>query len=222
VLRFAAGLIFYNELKGLQRLIPTLQHMEKIYAIDGRFPEYPGNSDLSNDGSREFLKSFSNVVLIDAPKVQEVEKRNIYLRSAEADDIDVLLVIDADEYIVEADWAKFHSQCLTKMSLPGLYRVRGWNAGTFDPWPRLVHPPKDFEYYLIHYAFRHRPTGVYENAGHFARLGIEGIKIMHDDAMRSKEQAASSAKYQNWLVKYENYKLETQQAQDRKAGVIPY
>lgn len=188
-----------------------------MYAVDGKFKEYPGDfQPLSTDGSREFLKSFSNITIIDRPDSYEIDKRNAYLEAAGKDDMDVLLVIDADEYIQSINWAQFFTACHVQMSRPGLYKVRGFDNGTFDPWPRLVHPPKDFEYHILHYGFRYKPSGYFNNASTFARTEIKGVKIMHDEAHRTPEQLQSARSYQMWLRDYEERKLEDFRAEAEK------
>jgi len=110
-MKIAAGMIFYDDLSSLKRLMPTL-HVDVIYAIDGRFHGFESPNPLSTDGSREYLKSFKNVILVDAPDLPEVEKRNIYLRLCKEE---FLLVVDSDVWF-EGDWTEFRDEINEKVN----------------------------------------------------------------------------------------------------------
>jgi len=104
-MKIGVGLIFFNDVKSLKKCIPTL-NVDQIYAIDGRFKNFNSPTPLSNDGSREYLEGFPNVKLIDAPDLEQVDKRNIYLKECKED---FLIVIDSDEW-VEGDWTLFRNE----------------------------------------------------------------------------------------------------------------
>src|SRR5215212_1670147 len=78
-LRLAAGIIFFNDYSSLKRCLDSLIYsVDVIFAIDGKFPNFPADSDLSTDGSRELVKSYPRCMLIDFPR-SEFEKRGKYL-----------------------------------------------------------------------------------------------------------------------------------------------
>ena len=89
-MKIGIGLIFYDDLESLKRCIPTI-HADTIYAIDGRFKNFNSPNPLSTDGSREFLQSFANVKLTDVPDLEQVEKRNFYLKECKEDFLVLLL-----------------------------------------------------------------------------------------------------------------------------------
>ena len=101
-MKIGIGLIFYDDLESLKRCMPTVE-ADTIYAIDGRFKGYDTPNALSTDGSREYLQTFDNVVLIDAPDLPQFEKRNTYLKACKED---FLFVVDSD-HLMEGDWKLF-------------------------------------------------------------------------------------------------------------------
>lgn len=109
-MKIAVGLIFFDDVNGLKRCIPTLK-VDKIYAVDGRFKNFKGKEPLSTDGSREYLQTFKHIQLIDAPDLEEVDKRNVYLRACKED---FLLRIDSDEWL-EGDWSEFRKEISNKV-----------------------------------------------------------------------------------------------------------
>src|SRR5438876_1193322 len=107
--KMAAGIIFFNDHSNLERCLQSINDgVDMIFAIDGRFPNFPGSSDLSTDGSRELVRSYSKCLLIDFPG-QEFKKRSKYLDYCSIYSIDVLLIIDSDEFVLDnaSDWNLF-------------------------------------------------------------------------------------------------------------------
>jgi hypothetical protein len=97
----AAGIVFFDDEKGLQRCLSSIQpYMDIIIAIDGKFKYFDDDHDLSIDNSRKVVESFSNEVYYSYPNLTEIDKRNRYLEIAGTQGIDFLLVIDSDEYAV--------------------------------------------------------------------------------------------------------------------------
>lgn len=106
--KIAAGVCFYNDLLSLRRTLESLQkdNVDLIICVDGRFKHFgtPGKyPDLSDDGSRELVLSYDNTVLIDMPDSWETQKRQAYVEACEDFNIDYLLIIDSDEYILYDD-----------------------------------------------------------------------------------------------------------------------
>lgn len=80
-----AVLIVYNDYPLIKEAISSIKgKVDSIVAVDGRFSDFPGGDDLSTDGTREYLLS-EGVQLIDAPLLDEVAKRNLYLVGEEGD-----------------------------------------------------------------------------------------------------------------------------------------
>lgn len=106
--KLAAGIVAYHDAKGLQRLLDSIHEgVDLSIVIDGKFPQYPDKSDLSQDGMREIALSYDNTLLIDFP-APEYDKRSKYLDVCEEQNVDYLLILDTDEYAeTGADWKAF-------------------------------------------------------------------------------------------------------------------
>jgi hypothetical protein len=199
---FAAGVIFFNEAASLKRCLDSLTDFDRVYCVDGRFPMYPGTSELSTDGSREIVKQYPNAELADCFG-DEVEKRNRYLELAARDGIKYVLIIDADEWLSYKDWQLFRKEC-ESLATPSIYRMFAFDGVEgFYRQPRLVHHPELFEYFLSHCVFRFKPTRYYANHGEFSTYVVKGFRIMSDDSLRSDQHLQDLETYQKRLVNYE-------------------
>jgi hypothetical protein len=63
----AAGIVFFDDEKGLQRCLSSIQSfVDLIIAIDGKFKYFEDDHDLSIDNSRKVVESFQmqNITVI--------------------------------------------------------------------------------------------------------------------------------------------------------------
>jgi hypothetical protein len=138
----AALISFYNDKKGLERLITSMQpgEFDLIVTVDGKYPHYGEeniDTPLSNDGSREYLQKLAasykktkegpSVVLLNKPDY-EFRKRQAYLDYLHARNFRGYgLVIDTDEYIDNklTEFDKFYEE-ITQMC-EKRQENRGWN-----------------------------------------------------------------------------------------------
>lgn len=115
----AAGIITYQDCKGLERCIDSIiDGVDIIFVIDGKYPEY-GTSDspqYSTDGTLELCQAYNDrlgyEMIVRYVKMSDSQrmKRNAYLSLASEHKCPFLLVIDADEYIAKgADWQQFRT-----------------------------------------------------------------------------------------------------------------
>lgn len=186
-----------------------------IFAVDGKFPNFTADSDLSTDGSREVVRSYSKCVLIDLPS-SEYEKRAIYLKYCYIYSIDILLIIDSDEFILNnADWDLFRNNLKRIIfdrdkCLHNIYAVRlqtNANDGKFLPYPRIWYRPGDMEYHGgRHYFYRNKNLLVINipHQGDHSLNTIEGVELGHNHLLRSESHMKSRFAYQYWLQNFEN------------------
>lgn len=202
-MKIGVGLIFFDDLKSLQRCIPTLD-VDTIYAIDGRFKGYKTSNALSTDGSREYLQSFTNVVLIDAPDLEQFEKRNMYLKACNEE---FLFVVDSD-HLMEGDWKLFKKELDDKVNLKNGY---GYSF-------KIIDKKRGTEHYqilgfykpnLVRYRYMHDWYEVdgerilpYSYGGNNTIL--QTLKVYNDDSFRPKNRQTMG---NFWRVK--NRKKET-------------
>lgn len=89
--------ITYNDMPLIQQAVESVCNLvDGIVVVDGRFEDFPqlNGSDLSTDGTLEYLDGIENVHLIEAPNLSEIHKRNCYLMGGVGD---WYLHLDADE-----------------------------------------------------------------------------------------------------------------------------
>lgn len=102
-----------------------------MFCVDGRFKHYRADTALSNDGSRELVKSYSNTMLIDVPDAYEIEKRQRYVDACSLlhrqgkevmnrEEPDFLLIVDSDEYVLEYDAEVFEKEIAVVRGEPWL------------------------------------------------------------------------------------------------------
>jgi hypothetical protein len=159
-IKLAAGIIFFNDYSSLQRCLDSIYHdIDIVFVIDGKFPTFPSTSDLSTDGSRELVTSYPKCVLIDFPK-SEFEKRSKYLEISALYYVDVLLIIDSDEFVLpDANWKLFRhnlkrvifdrDRCAYNVYAIELQGV----DNRFLAYPRLWFKPSEMEYYCGRHFF---------------------------------------------------------------------
>lgn len=111
-----AAICFYNAYEELERCLDSLDlrngGIDLAICVDGKYPNFKGRTKLSDDGSRDLVKSYPGTILLDKPDY-EIHKRNEYLWACglTVPITDYILIIDSDEYInpENKDWKAFRS-----------------------------------------------------------------------------------------------------------------
>jgi len=100
--RTVACIIYYNEMDNdnLERCLKSIHNkFNYIVAVDGAYKEFPHDNFLSTDGSTELAKKYcSNVIIPNREWVDEIEKRNSYLKRLCYGDF--VVIIDSDEEMI--------------------------------------------------------------------------------------------------------------------------
>lgn len=97
--RIVGCLNVWNDLPALKRTIDSWRtYVDHIIVVDGAYDT--SEHGLSTDGTREFMSSFPNVTLIDAPGMDQCAKRTKYLEAGRSGDY--LFIVDADESVTNA------------------------------------------------------------------------------------------------------------------------
>lgn len=208
-MKVAVGLIFYDDLESLKRCLPTLD-ADTIYAIDGRFKGFNSPNLLSTDGSRKFLQSFENVNLIDAPDLEEIDKRNIYLKECKED---FLFVVDSDHWI-EGDWNSFREELDKKVNDENGYGYWFW-INDLDRKSNHYQCLGFFRPNQIRYRYRH---DWYEHAGkrivpysHNNRYTkLKTVKVFNDKSLRTTARKTSGDSWYKQSRKKELRKTKQQ------------
>jgi hypothetical protein len=219
----AAGIVFFDDEKGLQRCLSSIQSfVDLIIAIDGKFKYFEDDHDLSIDNSRKVVELFPNATYHCYPNLTEIDKRNKYLEIAGTEGIDFLLVIDSDEYAV-IDINEF-SKNLAKIKeyktgapvngkskdTPDVYGVKIFEKHFEKPdfireryIERIFYKPAKLRYHLIHCNLVdvNDPTRNFTTRKY--TFEINGITLYNDDDLRNNHYLQRSIQYQNNLLQNE-------------------
>jgi hypothetical protein len=210
----AVGYCYYNDLKSIQRGIPTfVDDVDFVFAIDGRFSLREG-PDYSDDGSTEYLELFKNVIIRKFVGMEH-DKRNVYMELCEEMDIDVLLIIDSDEFIMEgADWELFRDNIdKIKNEVSSIYGMKAYSGITesmehytmrgdeqFAIYPRVWINPGTIRYEKAHCIFRVNGNLIRSPPN---LKPVEGVSLAMSDEFRDEDYLKKTSEYQAKMIKYE-------------------
>jgi hypothetical protein len=199
-MKIACGYCYYNDVESIKRGLPTFaDKVDYIFAIDGKFSLRNG-PDYSDDGSTEYLQSFKNVI-IERFVGMEHDKRQKYIDLAVKNNVDVLIIIDSDEYVDSADWDLFREN-LSKIinSEQNIHGVNFFTDGNITQYPRIWIRPHQIKYWNAHCLF--------EVNGNVIRSPkslkpVLGITLKMDDSKRSEQYLKDTTDYQYKMIAFE-------------------
>lgn len=232
-MKIALGTIFYNNKPELERQIYSIPYgsITHYIGIDGifnyNFGKDGNKTGLSNDGSREVIQSLEKkdvkVIIDDYPNQIEVAKRNRYLEICEKYHIDVLIIIDSDEFFYYYDnnpcdqWTKFKIEMekLIKVNKnQNVYSIKTVLSEDYAlmEYHRVWCKPGDMRYFRnSHYHYLNIKNGEYEAANknkimhvQQAIATVQSLFLRHNHALRTKEHMKQRYDYQLYLINYEN------------------
>lgn len=196
-MKIGIGYCYYNDVESIKRGLPTFaDNVDYIFAIDGKFSLRDG-SDYSNDGSTEYIKSFKNTIIKKFVGMEH-DKRQQYIELAKEYSIDVLIIIDSDEYVAKADWGLFRENLEKILDSPdNIHGVNFFTDGNITQYPRVWIRPHQIRYWNAHCLF--------EVNGSIMRSPsnlkpVEGILLKMDDDLRSEEYLKETTKYQYKMI----------------------
>ena len=220
-MKVGAGIIFFEDARGLERCLSSIcPFVDSVIAIDGRFRDFEEIYDISTDGSKEVVETFSNANYYSFPNLTEIEKRNKYLELAQAQNLDFLVVIDSDEYAV-LDPVLFRSNLEAIMSqkqyderfnevIPEVYGLKMYDE-QYEKQSfiveryneRLLYKPGNLRYNCIHSNL----IDIFDNSRNFTTAKytsvVDGITLYNDDTLRTPEYLRKSIQYQSLLFNSE-------------------
>ena len=195
------GICFYND-ASIIRLLDSLPREVKKIVIDGKFKLNPNSKELSDESLRDMIKQYDNIFLIDAPNLSEPEKRQKYLTNNEHK---YLIIIDSDEYVINADWDKFYNK-IQELD-EGIHHIffQTDNNGGVSTYPRLWVNPKDWKYVKCHNIFKNQKLGLILKSGFSDGETINEDLLFcgFDDNLRDESQLKDTYEYQVEMMKYE-------------------
>jgi len=214
----------YNDRRSLMRCIDSVYgNVDYIICVDGKYSYNTYNEEpLSTDGSREYIldkaRNFDGqgLYLIDAPNLTESAKRQIYIDLTKDYGIDVLLILDTDEYVYACDWIKFRAECYQKMIVRDKMRWNIYNIAFKEPMdrPRLWFRAWEIMVAITHYDFHRKddPTCKEINLGGDTMHTVGNIVISHKHDLRTADNVFAREQWEKKQQSIEDaHRLELRQ-----------
>src|SRR5262245_1848558 len=220
-LKIGIGLAFYQDFDSLRRMLQSCQSypIDLIIAIDGKYDTHPAAKSLSDKPVRDLFKGFQTPYkLIDAPNLSQNAKRQIYFDKSEEYGLDVLIVMDTDEFFIsqKTNWPLFVDDLRNKIAdhahtwvqcycIPTYLTHKGTEKMPKDyveNLPRVFHQPWKLTYVEDHYTIRTKSTGVLQTTQ--STQVLSNIALGHDHDLRSEKYKQQTALYEDELIQYEN------------------
>ena len=231
-MKIALGTIFYNTRDEIERQVDSVPEgsITHYFGIDGIFNYNFGKDGnkvgVSGDGSRQVIKTLEKkdveVVIDNCVNQTEFAKRNRYLELCEKYNIDVLIIIDSDEYFYYYDkdpleqWDKFRVEMEKFIKLNkghNTYSIKTILSDTYAlmEYHRVWYKPGDLRYFRnSHYHWLNMKNGEYElhkdnkiMQTQQSMGTITSLFLRHNHALRSEEQFQLRRNYQHYLINYE-------------------
>ena len=220
-LKIGIGLSFYEDFDSLRRMLMSCQSypIDLIIAVDGIYKGYPAKNFDSSKKVIDLFKAFQTPVLHQSfPNFNQNAKRQVYFDLSKANDLDVIIVMDTDEYFLhdQTNWPLFMEDLEQKINndahtwrraycLPVYLKDKGtqqMEQGYYENLPRIFYKPWELRYVDDHYTIRNKTTGVMMTFE--GNSVISNIAMGHDHDLRTKEYNANTKKYEEELIEYEN------------------
>lgn len=234
-LRITLGcaVVFYNDLASLRRCVESVYgNVDYLICVDGKYVYNDWDTEpLSTDGSREYIQDIARdfegqaCLLLDKPNLTEAKKRQAYVDITQELGIDVLLILDSDEYVYCADWIKLRHECYQKMVVRDKMNWQIYNIAFREPFdrPRLWFQAWKIQVGPTHYDFclKDDPKCREINLGGDSLHTIGNIVVSHRHNLRTAEHLFSREKWekrQQLMEDANRLKLRQEMIAARKAN----
>jgi len=196
----------YNDIDGVKRLHKELsKHGIKSIWGDGRFCDFQriNDSDLSTDGTREFIQDQNDTVLLDLGDMLEYDKLTLILQHAGYLGYEYALLLSCDE-IPKGSFRDLEGYLRTLPDTPNVYRLvydaTEWNTHTDKFVERLFHYPGRISCKLTHWCYHIDDSkDVYLSD----KKPVKGVSIYHDNSIRPRKRELQMTEYQMHQIKNE-------------------
>jgi len=198
-MKFGTATVFYHDSTSLRRNLESVTpYFDLSICIDGPFL---GHRKYAVESGEFIVRQFPHTTYNYIEDITEAQKRNIYLELAKFHQIDWLLILDSDEYIVLHDsFEEFKNNCMKGLvPYSNVYGIHMHHDGIYDFKPRLWYRPWEMIYEGCHYCY-HRKDG---RPIQTMRQLLPGLTIEHDHNLRTEEYE------QNWK-EFREYQVRTE------------
>jgi len=201
------GFCFYEDsVDTIKRAIESVRyHVRHIFAIDGKYEFLESDQELSYLSVREYLKSVSNCILIDAPNLNEVAKRTKYLDMCKTYNSKAMLILDSDEWVTaDTQWENVYRNLAILRPTddePYVCAIRMDTHGGGGHFPKMWLNPHLIQYTKCHNFWTYPDGSIWKSTSGYPHL--EGMFLGTDDYLRTKHTIEVTLEYQRKLMAYE-------------------
>ena len=179
----------------------VLEFVNEMIYIDGPFHNFPLKNKVSQDNTRNFLKEFDKVHLLDAGLCYMQDKINMAFHLASKLEYKYVILLGSDEWI-EGDMKKFlaNLEKLYENDLnPKIIDVDFQETNPHGKWNReLKQITRVFANPTwIRARFAHWFFSLYSRETPDSSTFVQGITINHNDLLRTTERNQLMEKYQD-------------------------
>lgn len=216
-MKIGIGLCIYEDFDSLRRMLQSLEPypIDLIIAVDGKYKEWPDPAAPNLSNAKQLLDVFRSFRIpfryVGVAGLTQIEKRNLYFDYCNTEDIDILIVMDSDEYIIadKTNWSMFIQDVEQKIKTnPSRQQSYGIAAQGFNiqgnstkrggsisyPFKLFCNKPEELEYWNNHYTIRNKHTKLLQSYN--SNMICRNIMIGHDHALRDSEYLKQSDAYQ--------------------------
>jgi hypothetical protein len=149
--KIGVGINYWDDPYGLINLLETpkfLDIINIIYLIDGKYKGRDDSEEYDNNLTQTIVKKYNNkIYYIKKYNVTQIEKRNIYWELAEKDNLDLMFVLDSDEYIEFKDGYEEQLDRVMEFDAQCFPITESWEDISVEtPRPRLFKKPFNFRH----------------------------------------------------------------------------
>ena len=212
-LRIGIGLSFYNDFDSLQRMLHSLQSypINDIIAVDGRYKGHAGRNPLSDKVVTDLFKTIQTPNCIHLlPDVSQIEKRQLYFEHSKDRELDVIIVMDSDEFIVhhKTNWSLFIEELehhinenkdtfIQAYTIPLIINQKRYTPDYTINSARVFYKPWQLQYVENHHTIRNKRTGI--NMGYQTHTTkLEHLTIETDHKLRTKDYMLEHDLYEQY------------------------
>ncbi len=193
-----ATIITYNDIETIKECIESIEDkVDRIIAIDGKFLDFPGEHEISTDGTLTVLMDHPKINTFMINGMSEVAKRNYPFNFVK--DGDLILSIDADE-ILEGEIPDLE----TDIGLIDIFEFG--DRRRHRRYNRFFRYRDGLHYSGKHYLILDKDKQVFttlENESDYTNRKITEFKLIHKSRFRSDQRTLDKNKYYKILQQRE-------------------
>ena len=193
-----ATIITYNDIETIEECIGSIENkVDRIIAVDGKFIDFPGDQEISTDGTLTVLGDHPKVETFILGGLSEVAKRNYPFNFVK--DWDVILSIDADE-ILEGTIPELN----TDIGLIDIFEFG--DRRRHRRYNRFFRYRDGLHYSGKHYLILDKDKQVFttlENESIYTNRKITEFRLIHKSRFRSAKRTLDKNKYYKILQQRE-------------------